>query len=267
MNLFPAASVSARHRKMAFTMIEIAIALAVIAFALVAIIGVLPTGMNVQKDNREDTIINQDGPYWMEAIRAGNRGLDYLTNYVESITLSNSLGKTIYTNSSGAVSPPLDNSMTNGARIISLLSTPKYTPGVNPGDIVTNYLTARVRALSGAALEQGTNNPDFAFAYQLSSEITPFQQVPVSVISTNFNEPGLTNQNEIDKRKALWAEVNTRAINTTEVRLVFRWPLLPPDRTGPNRQIFRSIISGVQGADTNGVFFEPQFFITALPPP
>src|SRR5947207_7764407 len=38
----------------AFTMIEIAISLAVIGFALVAIIGILPTGMNVQKENREE---------------------------------------------------------------------------------------------------------------------------------------------------------------------------------------------------------------------
>ena len=50
-------------------MIEIAIALAVIAFALVAIIGVLPIGMNVQRDNRAETIINHDATYWMEAIR------------------------------------------------------------------------------------------------------------------------------------------------------------------------------------------------------
>jgi len=33
----------------AFTMIEIALCLAIIGFALVAIIGVLPTGMGVQK--------------------------------------------------------------------------------------------------------------------------------------------------------------------------------------------------------------------------
>ena len=44
----------------AFTMIEIAICLAIIGFALVAIIGVLPLGMNTQRDNREETIINQD---------------------------------------------------------------------------------------------------------------------------------------------------------------------------------------------------------------
>jgi len=36
-----------------FTIIELAICLGIIAFALVAIIGVLPIGINVQKDNRE----------------------------------------------------------------------------------------------------------------------------------------------------------------------------------------------------------------------
>src|SRR5436190_21698873 len=66
----------------AFTMIEIAISLAVIGFALVAIIGILPVGMNVQKENREDTIINADASIWMDAIRGGQKGLDDLTNYV-----------------------------------------------------------------------------------------------------------------------------------------------------------------------------------------
>src|SRR5688572_11872570 len=40
---------------LAFTMVEIAICIAVIGFALVAIVGVLPIGMQVQKDNREET--------------------------------------------------------------------------------------------------------------------------------------------------------------------------------------------------------------------
>src|SRR5436190_18277631 len=39
-----------------FTMIEIALCIAIIGFALVAIIGILPAGMQVQKDNREDTV-------------------------------------------------------------------------------------------------------------------------------------------------------------------------------------------------------------------
>ena len=67
-------------------MIEIAISLAVIGFALVAIIGILPTGLDVQKQNKEETIINQDASIWMEAIRNGVQGADDLTNYVLSIT-------------------------------------------------------------------------------------------------------------------------------------------------------------------------------------
>src|ERR1041385_6082995 len=73
-------------REPGFTMIEIALCLAIIGFALVAIIGVLPTGLNVQKDNREDTIINQDAVVWMNTIRNGARGYDDLTNYVLAIT-------------------------------------------------------------------------------------------------------------------------------------------------------------------------------------
>ncbi|MGI8966215.1 MAG: type II secretion system protein, partial [Limisphaerales bacterium] len=53
-------------RSRAFTMIEIAISLAVIGFAVVAIIGVLPYGLQPQGRNHEDTLINQDGPYLLE---------------------------------------------------------------------------------------------------------------------------------------------------------------------------------------------------------
>jgi hypothetical protein len=36
----------------------------------------------MQRDNREQTVINQDATIFMEAIRSGARGLDDLTNYV-----------------------------------------------------------------------------------------------------------------------------------------------------------------------------------------
>src|SRR5258705_6459274 len=78
-------SASLRRRLRGFTMIEIALCLAIIGFALVAIIGILPAGMQVQKDNREDTVVNQDASYWMEAIRNGALGLDEMTNYVDAI--------------------------------------------------------------------------------------------------------------------------------------------------------------------------------------
>ena len=67
-------------------MIEIALCLAIIGFALVAIIGVLPLGMNAQRDNREATVINQDATVLLEAVRSAARGADYLTNNVYAIT-------------------------------------------------------------------------------------------------------------------------------------------------------------------------------------
>ena len=69
-------------------MIEIALCLAIIGFALVSILLVLPSGMNTQRDTREETIIGQDASMLMEAIRGGARGNDDLTNYVYQIVNS-----------------------------------------------------------------------------------------------------------------------------------------------------------------------------------
>src|ERR1035441_1233925 len=69
-----------------FTMVEIAISLAIIGIALVAILGVLPIGLRMQRANREQTVINQDATVFIEAIRGGARGADDLTNYVYAIT-------------------------------------------------------------------------------------------------------------------------------------------------------------------------------------
>lgn len=255
------------NKHSAFTMIEIAIALAVIAFALVAIIGVLPTGLTVQKDNREETIMNQDGPYWLEAIRNGSQGLDHLTNYVISIMVSNNLSQTnIYTNAPLlGISPPFDGSMTNGKRIIGLLSSPKYT--VLNNKPMTNWIFARVRALTGSATEQGQSNPDFAFSYLLVPEVTPFVASQVPPASTNFNDPNIaTNAAEIALRKMNWTQVQSREANSSEVRLTFKWPLLPNDQTGPNRQSVRALVSGTRTNIDGLDYFQPQTFSAVRAP-
>ena len=106
-----------------FTMVEIALSLAIIAFALVAIIGVLPAGVKVQKENREETIISQDGLYILEAIRTGSKGADDLTNYVESLTVRYGRNASVtFTNTTA----PVANRLTNGLQIIGLLSTPRF---------------------------------------------------------------------------------------------------------------------------------------------
>src|SRR5438093_12376277 len=125
----------------AFTMVEIAISLGVIAIALVAILGVLPTGVRVQRDNREDTILNQEGVFWVEAIRSGSKGLDDLTNYVDTITISNRLGSTNFYNLSGTVTPIGTKlpTFTNCQTTIGLLTDRKST-----FDLYTNPLSSSV---------------------------------------------------------------------------------------------------------------------------
>ena len=59
------------QRRAAFTLLEIAVSLAVIGFAIVAVLGVLPTGLNIQRDTRERTVVLQDASYFIEAIRHG----------------------------------------------------------------------------------------------------------------------------------------------------------------------------------------------------
>ncbi|HXT42105.1 MAG TPA: hypothetical protein VN887_19005 [Candidatus Angelobacter sp.] len=258
---------AATGKDAAFTMVEIALCLGVIAIALVAIIGVLPTGVRVQKDNREDTIINQEGLLWLETIRSGSKGLDYLTNYVDSITVTNvgPGGKTvtIHTNSPGlfrAGNPTIDGSMTNGHEIVSLLTLPKYFTNQVPG--ITNYVTARVRAISGSASDKSRSAAarDFAFAYQLTSERVQMNVHPP--YSTNYLETGLP-QADVLTRSNLWRMALNQSANFEELRLTLQGPLIP--RGGSYEVLgtpatFRTLISGTVLA-TNGIFVEPSAFV------
>ncbi len=81
-----------------FTMVELALSLAIIAFSMVAIMGVLPAGLQVQKANREDTIMNQEGAFFLEAIKNGSMGYDQLLDYVDGLKISrtNASGGGVY---------------------------------------------------------------------------------------------------------------------------------------------------------------------------
>ena len=152
-------------------MMEIAICLAIIGIALVGIIGVLPYGMNTQRDNREETIIGQDANMLLELIRNGSHGADDLTNYVYAIvnTGSNPVG---YTNGLAGKMGFLTSKfpsvsswslfLTNGENIVGLLTTPEYVdanntsrpiPGMNWGGI-SNHVAAYARSMSGLAADK-----------------------------------------------------------------------------------------------------------------
>ena len=241
----------------AFTLVEIAISLAVIGFALVAIIGVLPRGMQVQRENREETIINQDAAVFLSAIRNSARGLDDLVNYVYEVRrytqqfngTTNPVGAVvtnIYTFTDSQPQPGFP--ITNGARIIGLLGWPKYEEGVKRRGFASNYVVAYVRAISGPAPEKPPqNNAEVrgdAFSYQMICENLP---VAAPDGDTPFGNR-LTN-------------------NLHELRLTFRWPLSLKGVPGNGRQTFRTQVGG-QLVRTNDLFvpsrplyfFEPRTF-------
>ena len=67
-----------RERQGGFTVSEVVLAIGVVAFGLVAVLGVLPAGLSVVKDNREETIIRYEARYWINALRAGMQQFDAL---------------------------------------------------------------------------------------------------------------------------------------------------------------------------------------------
>jgi len=193
-------------------MVEIAICLAIIGIALVAIIGVLPVGINVQKDNREETLINQDATVFIENIRNGTRGLDDLTNYVYAISntwtsysingAANGGGVNGYTYTNFYIAPgypQIGSRLTNGFNIIGLLSTPEYMNAANGNPLptlyyggISNHIVAYVRALSGPAVEKPPQDNDIirsdSFGYKVICDNAPpavdtnlFSQYPLWV--------------------------------------------------------------------------------------
>lgn len=264
MNLVVSSPSPARPpRQAAFTMVEIALALAIIGFALVAIIGVLPAGLNVQKNNREETIITQDANYLMDAIRSGARGLDELTNHIVSITnywqnydtnvpfgnqwIADGANVDGYTTTRSHVTSVIiaDDSfpLTNGLSIMGLLSKPKFEH-LGGTEIRSNHVVAIIRALSGAASEKypQTNAivQDLAFTYRLVPEI---HLLPQADLATN-NAYALALQSRLH-----------------EVRLKYAWPVLPGNKLGRGRQTFRTLVGGrLDNSQING---QPVYYFNA----
>lgn len=264
------AAAADRGNESAFTMVEIALSLAIIGFALVAILGVLPFGLNVQKENREETIINQDATIWMNAIRNGAQGCDDLTNYVISIadyvqkyvaTTQTPVGTgfvNTYTNDPATPFP-----LNNGLRIIGLLSKPQkeYIGGGN--FYLSNYVVAYVRSISGSAIEKFPQaNPVIlgdAFTYKMIVQVFPY--VPFDPDSTNFNAAGLSQQQRKDRQNRSKV-VDTLQTNSHDVRLLFRWPVLPNGSVGKNRQTFRALVGGQMFSATDPLVpMQPLYFI------
>ena len=246
----------------AFTLIEIAISLGVIGFALVAIIGVLPMAMNVQKENRQETVINQDATIFLDLIRNGALGADDLTNYVFAITNFSTTyggargGSQTHVYGYGQQGSSVDGQpmvptfpLTNGAHIIGLLTTPKYTNGPIGNRIYTsNYVVAYVRSMSGPASEKfPQSNPDMrdlGFNYRMVPEICPFAYFEPDWTNFTFYTNSAV-ASDWQWRSNRWMLSRNDVQNSYDLRLIFRWPLYPNGDTGPKRQVFRTVVSGM----------------------
>jgi hypothetical protein len=220
----------------------------------------------VQKDNREDTLVSQDGQYFMDVLRNGRQGtreidgeaLDFLTNYVDTINIktysgtnlvySNLIHEVTYSTPTAQVSGATVQSLTNGHVILGLLSTPQYEPGKRyglPGSLVRQEVVATVRALSGSATEQNGGNQLVAFKYQLAVTLMPYNMTPwMNNDYTNYpvgNSDLLTqtNQTTVHNQLVYWQN------SLIDERLQFSWPVLPNGSTGPNRKYFRTVVSGL----------------------
>lgn len=261
-----------------FTMVEIALCLAIIGFALVAIIAALSTGLGVQTDNRQETVINQDAAVWIDAIRNGSMGYDDLTNYVVSVTnywtryamepdrplMVFSSGEDTYTRTSSRVSsvpgPANSLALINGYRIVGVLSTPSFVPppaSLPPGGGIfqSNYVVAYVRAISGAASEKPPQSNvevlDNGFVYRMIVD-----NAPLALYTSPTNSSPL---------------VNSTLANSRELRLTFRFPvILGPagaKQRIPGRLSFRTLAGGSvtniiepNGRQTPLFFYQPSIY-------
>jgi type II secretory pathway pseudopilin PulG len=261
-------------------MIEIAISLAIIGFAMVAIIGILPTGMNAQRDNRQETIINNDASVLIDAVRNGERGLDDLTNYVVGITnytqdysRAGAPGQAAvwgYTVQGSTLNGSPSNPqfpLTNGYSIIGLLSTPKIIPHAGGVGYLSNHVVAVFRSLSGPASEKPPQvNPtmqELALQYRVIADVSPYSTNYFDPSWTNYSLAGLST-NDIASRSNYMVLVRTMQNNMYDVRLTFLWPVLPNGKIGSGRQVYRTMVAGRFSSPTNDpppfYFLQPRTF-------
>lgn len=265
-----------RASESAFTMAELALCIAVVAIAMVAIIGVLPLGMNVQKQNKEDTIINQDAQILLDAIRTASasgttitnfqrnsldvanllwgysNAADYLTNFVDYVVVTNVFGKSYWRGpwylkeTGGEAGDPSLPALMDGHLFLNALLTPRVE--TNSNRFITNTVWAQMRPITSpvsdypASLNQKTGPTvdqrfDHLFRYIVTAEVGP--ALPVHA----------------DLYEGLDYERVRQLTNCVyELRLTFQWPVTAqvPDihesgtrpYVGPNRRTFRTILSG-----------------------
>lgn len=232
----------------AFTMVEIALCIAIVAIAMVAIMGVMPTGLNVQKQNREDTIIDQEAQILLDAIRGGAMRYQELTNYLDYIVVTHqptNAQPTISAFSGRFFEWPANSALKDLDQvptgrellpedIVGLLSLPKLD--FRRDLFGTNQVIAQMRAFTGPLDEKvrpvATGTPrtdrlDFAFRYQVTAEISLMPagpQLQPPFVARDFGQRPVY-----------------------DVRLTFQWPVYQSAgefRVGNSQKSYHTQIAG-----------------------
>lgn len=211
-------------------MVEVAMSLAIVAFALVAIMGVMPTGLNVQRQNREETVIAQDGAFILEAIRQGAMAtnLSVLSNnlvFLEKTSL-HAIGstRTDYWTNNPTIAP-----ISTGELLLQLsrpraVETYRQTliPLVDPY-VLTNRVRARFNAFGGNMTALLSGSTLDRFQYDVTFDIVRVTNSLATV--TNFASTFM-------------------AGNLYSVKLTFRWPVLPNGNLGLGEKVMMTQING-----------------------
>jgi hypothetical protein len=138
----------------------------------------------------------------------------------------------------------IPNKLLTGEQIVGLLSTPKYTN--DNGAIRTNTVIARVRAINGPAVDKRSNpTNEFAFRYQLESEVTPVYPAPVyTTDKTKAYQYWFNNWDNGSANPVYHLNIET---NLHNLLLTIRWPVFEQGNTwgvGRNRRILRTLVNG-----------------------
>lgn len=237
-----------RARESGFTLTEIALCIAVIAIALTAIIGVLPSGLNVQRQNREDTLVAQDAQFLLESIRSGAMAIPDLTNNVDFVLWRRrgAENSEIYFRGPnfGEPLPGTVIPLTASWQVTALMTTPRFEV-TRDGGLIENEIVAQFRSLSSPFTEKayrsGTGLPDqtrlaTAFRYLVSTENQGGPTRPPLILA------GYTNQAVSNVVASQTFRIDS---GLSELRLTFQWPVFRAGaefRTGNNRKAFRALV-------------------------
>lgn len=159
-----------RQGEPGFTIPEVALAVGIVAFGLVAVFSILPFGLTAQKDNREETIIRYEAEYWFAVLQSGGQPLEALDR-VETVELGMGAGDVYRVNrfdldESGQAAWPVD--------VCGWLSAPDNRVPAKYA-LVSSINGSLFDRLNGARGKQGHYLPggEFAFGYILETRIKP----------------------------------------------------------------------------------------------